>query len=318
MKCPKCGYLGFETSDQCRNCGYDFSLSMQMESPAELPLRHGDGAGAPLADFDLSSRDTLRTSENAVSLDLDRLIGNEQPFSMDSAPEPARPPASVPHKVTPALPLFTPRDELDESPLAPPRPARPPLSVRRTTPEIPRLRPRSRRVTPPTDDAGMALELEPAGDVIPTAKPTLPRHEVTTEAPAGLGARLLAALIDLVLLGAVDVAVLYLTLAIAGLTIEQAPLIPGVPMGAFLVMMNGGYLVVLTAANGQTIGKMMTGIRVIGDDAYRVGIPEALLRAAGCAVSLLTLGLGYLPALLSADRRALQDRMSGTRVVRAT
>ena len=22
MKCPKCSYLGFETGDRCRNCGY--------------------------------------------------------------------------------------------------------------------------------------------------------------------------------------------------------------------------------------------------------------------------------------------------------
>ena len=26
MKCPKCGYLGFESGDRCRNCGYEFSL----------------------------------------------------------------------------------------------------------------------------------------------------------------------------------------------------------------------------------------------------------------------------------------------------
>ena len=27
MKCPKCGYLGFEHVERCRNCGYDFSLT---------------------------------------------------------------------------------------------------------------------------------------------------------------------------------------------------------------------------------------------------------------------------------------------------
>jgi uncharacterized RDD family membrane protein YckC len=27
VKCPKCEYLGFETGDRCKNCGYDFSLS---------------------------------------------------------------------------------------------------------------------------------------------------------------------------------------------------------------------------------------------------------------------------------------------------
>ena len=26
MKCPKCLYIGFETGDRCKNCGYDFSL----------------------------------------------------------------------------------------------------------------------------------------------------------------------------------------------------------------------------------------------------------------------------------------------------
>ncbi len=27
MRCPKCRYIGFEDNDQCRNCGYDFSLT---------------------------------------------------------------------------------------------------------------------------------------------------------------------------------------------------------------------------------------------------------------------------------------------------
>ena len=35
MKCPKCGYLGFEHVDRCRNCGYDFALApMSMTATA--------------------------------------------------------------------------------------------------------------------------------------------------------------------------------------------------------------------------------------------------------------------------------------------
>ncbi len=30
MKCPKCGYLGFEEVDRCRNCGYEFSLAQSV------------------------------------------------------------------------------------------------------------------------------------------------------------------------------------------------------------------------------------------------------------------------------------------------
>src|SRR5438309_1273495 len=34
VKCPKCDYLGFETGDRCKNCGYDFSLVSVVESAA--------------------------------------------------------------------------------------------------------------------------------------------------------------------------------------------------------------------------------------------------------------------------------------------
>ena len=51
MKCPKCGYLGFEDVDRCRNCGYDFSLAQSVDLP-ELPMR-GDVALRPLEDLAL-------------------------------------------------------------------------------------------------------------------------------------------------------------------------------------------------------------------------------------------------------------------------
>ena len=30
-RCPKCQYISFESSDRCRNCGYEFSLSVDTE-----------------------------------------------------------------------------------------------------------------------------------------------------------------------------------------------------------------------------------------------------------------------------------------------
>ena len=38
MKCPKCGYLGFEHVDRCRNCGYEFALTTT-STDANLRLR---------------------------------------------------------------------------------------------------------------------------------------------------------------------------------------------------------------------------------------------------------------------------------------
>jgi uncharacterized RDD family membrane protein YckC len=335
MKCPKCGYLGFETSDRCRNCGYDFSLSVQVDTPAELPLRSTSDAGGPLADFDLTGLDTARTPDNVSGLDLDRLIGVETPPAAASPPVPAPSPvavaprpaetASVPQRPAAsagnsALPLFTRKPEsADDAPLiTAPRPVRPPLSVRRATPDV--VRGRSRTPRPAPRDPELTLQLDTAdrasGASELTDTASVPADTAGT-ARVSAGARIAAAAIDLVIVGGIDAAVIYFTLAIAGLTVDDAAIIPRIPMAAFLVLLNGGYLVAFVAASGQTIGKMVTGIRVMRDDGGRVDIAGAALRAAGCAVSLLTAGLGYLPAFVTADGRALHDRLAGTRVVPA-
>jgi len=41
VKCPKCGFLGFDSGDRCKNCGYDFSLAGGAGStPAGAHARH--------------------------------------------------------------------------------------------------------------------------------------------------------------------------------------------------------------------------------------------------------------------------------------
>mgnify|MGYP003347063189 CR=1 FL=1 len=41
MKCAKCGYVGFEPADRCRNCGYQFALAsgfdLDLTTPAAAP-----------------------------------------------------------------------------------------------------------------------------------------------------------------------------------------------------------------------------------------------------------------------------------------
>jgi uncharacterized RDD family membrane protein YckC len=61
---------------------------------------------------------------------------------------------------------------------------------------------------------------------------------------------------------------------------------------------------------------MMFGVRVIGAETERVEVGGAVVRAVGVMLSVVTLGLAYLPALLSRDGRALHDRLAGTRVVK--
>jgi uncharacterized RDD family membrane protein YckC len=92
-----------------------------------------------------------------------------------------------------------------------------------------------------------------------------------------------------------------------------------VPFGGFLVLIAGGYFTLFTAAGGQTIGKMAAGIRVVPVDREhgRVPLGHSVLRATAYVVSAMPAGLGFLPILFGADKRAIHDRLAETRVVRA-
>ena len=297
MKCPKCGYLGFETTDRCRNCQYDFSLSPPNPDP-DLTLRHDSGAEDG-ADFELPA--IKRQTDNLGAVDLDRLFG-------DPAPEPvSRAAAGVAAADPSALPF-------DEAPLRPPRAARTPLAVRRATPEVARNRPRTTR--PVRMETPLAFDAVPlrSGGAAALAGQTVAS---LMQAPP-LAARVGAGVIDLALLWAIDAFVLVLTLRIAGLetTVTDVRVIPVVPFLAFLSLLAFGYAAAFTVAGGQTIGKMLLKLRVIGDDGRPIDAAGGVLRAAGCMLVPVTLGLSYVPALFSSDHRALHDRMAGTRVVR--
>ncbi|MDP2389946.1 MAG: RDD family protein, partial [Acidobacteriota bacterium] len=98
-------------------------------------------------------------------------------------------------------------------------------------------------------------------------------------------------------------------------TIEDLRVIPVVPFAAFLALLAFGYVAAFTVAGGQTIGKMLLGLRVIGDDGRPIDAAGGVLRAVGCMLVPATLGLSYVPAFFSSDHRALHDRLAGTRVV---
>jgi uncharacterized RDD family membrane protein YckC len=160
--------------------------------------------------------------------------------------------------------------------------------------------------------------------VVEPAVPAAPR-EIDAAIPgtvAGAWARLAAALIDVVLLAGINVAVLYFTLRLTGLAPADLSVLPPVPLFAFLLLLTGAYFVAFTAAGGQTIGKMATGIRVVpagmaADGPDRVPLGHAVVRAAAYLVSALPAGLGFLPALVGPERRAIHDRLADTRVVKA-
>ena len=112
MKCPKCGYLAFESGERCRNCGYEFSLSAGQSDPLDIAL-------------------DLGPDESKPPLELDRIIGMPDPPQVDD------------------LPLFG--RGRDDAPVVTASRPRAPLGVRRATPEVPRARPRATRTSTDTE-----------------------------------------------------------------------------------------------------------------------------------------------------------------------
>jgi uncharacterized RDD family membrane protein YckC len=77
------------------------------------------------------------------------------------------------------------------------------------------------------------------------------------------------------------------------------------------------YLVGFWVLLGRTPGMRLMGIRVTSGAGERLTLTRALCRLVGIALSFVTLGLGFLLILVDDRRRALQDRLAGTVVVRA-
>ncbi len=209
----------------------------------------------------------------------------------------------------------------DEPPIKVPAAPRPPLAVRRQT-DVARPAAQERAEARPERKLGpfdrdlledlQRIEAKAAG------RP-LPHRESGREAGEAMR-RLGAAAIDLAFLAGILASVVSFTLRQCDLPVSRLGEIPLAPLVAFLALIVVGYLFLFTAASGQTIGKMIVGLRVVGaPDEPRAGTPslrQATYRALLTVPSVLVLGAGFLPALVGPGL-ALHDRLAHTRVVRA-
>lgn len=351
MRCPKCHYLSFDPEPRCRNCGYGFS-----PEESDLLIRDPEPSNEPLVDLAYRApAEESRPSARAVvaasapaAAEIPRPAAPPSTMAAAEAPRP-RPAASFasltpePPRTRPAptteLPLFVkaltasePEDRtiaaVEQAPARPQVESRPPLSVRRRA-EAPasRLRGEAALRTPGPLDRDLLEDLQRIEDT--TASDPAGRGaerpsglEVPSTADrAGAGKRLAAAAVDAACVGGLAAGVLWITLRWCDLPVARLGVLPALPTSAFLLLVGLGYLLMFTAAGGQTPGKMVLGLRVVGDDTesetpYALTFRQAVYRSVLTFPSVLALGAGFVPALLG-DERALHDRLSHTRVVRA-
>jgi uncharacterized RDD family membrane protein YckC len=148
---------------------------------------------------------------------------------------------------------------------------------------------------------------------------------------AGFSTRLLALLIDVVLLVAAAV-LLSVTanslLGVFGVDIEKcADVTRGRPMRfvacwmatrslpVIQVSIIPMYYVVAWTLSGQTLGKAALGIRVVRINGRPMGLITAAVRYVGYGVSLMALGLGFFWILVDDRRQGWHDKMARTCVI---
>ncbi|RDU36578.1 hypothetical protein DRW41_13730 [Neobacillus piezotolerans] len=124
---------------------------------------------------------------------------------------------------------------------------------------------------------------------------------------ANFGERLVALIIDSVILG---VAGFFLGMVFVAFDNEGITNFLSFIIGiAYKAGMEG-------SSNQATLGKMAMGIKVIGPDGGRISYGRAIGRYFATFLSTIILGIGYLMALFTKEKRTLHDFIAGTYVIK--
>jgi len=97
-------------------------------------------------------------------------------------------------------------------------------------------------------------------------------------------------------------------------------LLPSIFFGLFLFLLTfplfiAVYFLALHGWQGQTIGKMFMGLRVVRADGGEMTPGLAFLRFIGYGLSILPLGLGFFWSIIDREGCAWHDHLAATRVV---
>ncbi len=150
------------------------------------------------------------------------------------------------------------------------------------------------------------------------ARPIMP-HSISLELEyASFGARLLAMIIDMIILNTASAMIQAPFMALMLGNLNSTTMIVSF-VGPILLV--GGLAVLYTvwlesSAWQATLGKKILGLRVVDLDGQRITFWKSASRNFNKSISTLILGIGYLMPLWTAKRQALHDRMSRCLVIK--
>lgn len=161
-----------------------------------------------------------------------------------------------------------------------------------------------------------------AAETIPPVQRIGRRQKIVDFSPYKVSAPFLlrcgAILIDYIIVMAIPVITLLLIVMLSG---DRVGSITGVSnsTGWLLgVIVYTADFFILPLVNGQTIGKMLTGLRIVRSDGSPVGVGSLVIRQTlGLLFTVFSLGAVFLVAAFSRSGRALHDFVAGTTVIYA-
>ena len=85
--------------------------------------------------------------------------------------------------------------------------------------------------------------------------------------------------------------------------------------GGFFLFVLATYAAVMWKIRGTTVGGLICHLQVVRLDGRPIDWPTAIVRALGCYVSLIPLGLGFIWVAFDPERQSWHDKLAGTTVV---
>jgi uncharacterized RDD family membrane protein YckC len=326
LNCPSCRRgLPAGVSERCPFCGVllaaptegALAADPRLEPTTMEPLREIPGLRRPMRTWKDEVRERVRQRKQERSGGALPLFPDEDTMVAVAEPEPEpeeetaagglEPPASALSDLGEEPPSWSRSRVYDLGDPPATEPADLPLRLRDT-------RPLAKRETAPESPLDDDLD-EPAAEAWSGGADDAVEALRPPERPAHAWERTQAAAMDFGLLLGLWTVIVYFASRAAHVTV--AGLLPSwTYLLGYLAALGLIYAGYFTGTTGQTLGKLMLGLRVVDGAGRAPGYLRALARATLGCVGVMAAAVGLLPMAFDPARRALHDRLLKTRVVR--
>jgi uncharacterized RDD family membrane protein YckC len=294
MKCPNCGFNSFDYLSACKRCGNPLEANPMSKAIYESITEAGKQKSA-------------KVNENAI----------EKPVSVAVLPAPdlsrVETPSGVsnePHIRSISTETFAPDKNKEKEDKA--------LNLSIPSDFLPyRLSSKESQQEEESDMGSPVLFTSPVYNSSP--EEFRPKEETISFDFAGIGSRVKAFIIDLILIFGSATLTLGVGLFFigAGFSGDRGRIMDVlIPIYVILLFLGSTYFVFLEGVTGKTIGKMILGIRIIKDDGESMRLWEAFVRWLGYYVSAFFIFIGFVWAIFDSKNQTWHDKFAGTYVVK--